>query len=984
MEEIKKAEKVFSSHELKGSNRCHTKRDRSFAFNGSTQKAAFKRSSVVRAAIMAAMTARVLKLFPENELRDCWDRFIDGFESPVTGKEQQMFAHEMKFVRTVVSPEDRTFDAFKKESERFLNAAEVAEWTEQKMLKVDFLNRKATKIQAHLAARWVNRYLSSDSRTPVIGWKQTVDCYGTSVEVRPDVMFTNDDGSAELVIYRASAPSVTQRGKQKDASAETSLELYSLIQWGKKIFPEDTVIRASYYFMRRADDTSSMFDTHFFPYQNASGRLINGKNIVTLEYPMSSGAEHQFEVLFREFSVGEDASEQTEQTCSECPLNELCNYKEAPLKSEEQKQRKSATEVVLSPAQQKAVDFRKGVCRINAGAGAGKTLTASLRYAFMVMEGIDPETILFVTFTNSGVNEMRERVVAYCEDFGIEVDPEKLHIVTFNSFGNTIIEDEYERLGFSVKPRLIDDIERKQIICSLLDENVIEGLDYRNFSMNFPYIKGALYTASAAFAIIKRDGLSIFDADRLRKTMDEEGLTVGILKDPKHVCEELIRLYDKYDDLLRKNGLIEYSDQEGLVFDLIDQDPYYLETLGYHHIMVDEYQDTSVRQNELVKLLTECPQFESLMVVGDDAQSIYSFRDATPDNIIDFFEYFGEGEDIYLVDNYRSSSEIINFANRVNEFNAHRVEKNLVAKKGPNGIPVTVKTFAEKDASKKKEGAYQYIAKETGRLISEEKVNPNDICVQAATRAELIKLAGFMAEEGIETFVACPEDMLENSRVRAITALCHAVRTPSSRRDGILVLNSLEDGRLLESKTDDEINKLSEEMIQRIVTFNALPEKERVEKFDELLDRIAGDDDVAANYADRLKRFPSVSEKIRYSDSFEAFGGEAMKRSDRLSGVVLTTAHSAKGLEWDTCFVITTKFSSTQDEERNRLFYTACTRAKERLYVCGTEYTTKPTKKSAGKFNWIQQEARVIAAEQKSEEDEGKKITSFFSCLRAP
>lgn len=951
---------IFRSNELKGSNRCKTRRKRRFVFTGKAQKSAFKRSSVVRAAIMAAMTARVLNLFDADQLKECWERFIDGFESPATGKEKHICSLMTRFTGTVIRPEDRSFSEFQLMMQKFLNAADVAEWTEQKMLSVDFLNKKATKIQAHTAAKWVNRYLTSDSRVPVIGWSQTVDCYGLSVDVRPDVVFTdNGDGSVELVIYRVGAPTVAQRGKTKDASANSSLELYALIQWGRKMFP-NTVIRASYYFMRRADDTTTAFNTHFFPYKDQAGHTKNGKNVVSLEDPLSKSAKENFKTLFEEFASGEDACDQTEQTCSECPLNELCNYKPAPLKSENEKERKSAQEVTLSPSQQKAVDFRKGVCRINAGAGAGKTLTASLRYAFMVMEGIDPESILFITFTNSGVSEMRDRVVAYCSDFGIETDPEKLRIMTFNSFGQSIIEAKYKELGFASKPRLIDEIERKQIICSLLDEHVIEGLDYRNFSMNFPYIKGALYTVSAAFAIIKRDGLSIFDADQLRHTMDDEGLTVGLLKDPKKTCEELLKLYDRYDDLLREKALIEYSDQEGLVFDLIEQDPYYLESLGYRHIMVDEYQDTSVRQNELIKLLTECPQFESLMVVGDDSQSIYSFRDATPDNIINFFDYFGEGEDIYLVDNYRSSKEIIDFANSVNRYNVHRVDKNLVSKKGSNGIPVTVKAFSEKDASKKKEGSYLYIVKEIGRLISEENISPNDICVQAATRAELIKLAGFAAEEGIETFVACPEDMMENSRVKAIAALCHAVKTPSSRKDGILVMNSLDDGKLLNEKSDDEINADSEELIQKLVAFNALPERERVEKFDEILDRIAGDDDVALDYSSRLQRFGTIAEKIRYNDSFEAFGGEAMKRTDRVDGVTLTTAHSAKGLEWDVCFVITTKFSSTRDEERNRLFYTACTRAKERLYVVGCDYTTRPTKSSPGKTNWIQSEALTI------------------------
>ena len=130
------------------------------------------------------------------------------------------------------------------------------------------------------------------------------------------------------------------------------------------------------------------------------------------------------------------------------------------------------------------MEDKKGIVRINAGAGAGKTLVVVLRVISLLMRGVKPEEILLISFTATAAAEMRDRIKVYAEDFGIDTDLSAMRIQTFNAFGNDILKEKFDEFGFPKPPTVIDNIDRSRIISEILDNHdVISGLDYRNYNM---------------------------------------------------------------------------------------------------------------------------------------------------------------------------------------------------------------------------------------------------------------------------------------------------------------------------------------------------------------------------------------------------------------------------------------------------------------------------------------------------------------------
>lgn len=964
--------KINSSALNNAASSCKVMRKRSVNMRSSSaENVAFQVAAIKKAAVKMHLASRIM-LMNEAFLRAVTDACVIGFDEPSGAAEAMMASYVGKFISNeVIRPEDLCTEAVVQAAYRMNDIQYVSQWVAGRIADMKFATKKTAAIQANIAASQVRRYCSCESRVPLMVYcpQRTVSMSGgLEVDTAPDVIF---GGSAvEAVKIRTGRPDITVSSKSKSVkTVDGSLEMYAMLkyaaEYASEVYGVSEILNvaSSYYFLRRDDDTASHFDLAFFPYQyknTETGRncFNNGHNVVTLSCTTVEGkklpsdvADH-YEALASVFGEGESC---TEEMCASCPRNELCNYRKAPIASQDMKPRLKATEIQLSPDQEKVIDFRKGVARVNAGAGAGKTLVVALRTAYMISEGVDPASMLLITFTHAGADEMKERIMFYMDDLGIDTEGMNLNVTTFNAFGNSIIVSEYKRLGFSKAPRLIDDIERKSIIRSLLNDNVIDGLDYRNFTMNFGYARGALAVVSDMFAYIKKNRLSIYDGDALEAHVKDSGIDGSISGNIRDACEQVLRLYLKYDQKLKDDCLIEYADQEGLVFDLLDMDPYYFDSLGIAHITVDEYQDTSETQNELVKKLCESESFESLLAVGDDSQSIFSFRDANPENIVNFFETFGPGEDLFLVENYRCSPEIIAFANKVNSRNVMRVDKDLVATRASKGIPVRVLKFENRKKN------YEWIADSVAAKIKAGTA-PSDIEIQAATKAELLEMASVLTSKGIETFVSCPEPMLDNSRVKGIIAMNAAIINPRASKSILEYLNALCDGCLMEM-SDSEIESLEKEYEDKFARFSLLSEAEKVSIFDDRAAEIAGGDDVAVNFAERLKRFNRIADKSKYIHDFIELGGEMLKRTDRLDGVTLSTVHSSKGLEWPIVYIIQTKFVSASgrfDEERRRLLFVAATRAKDELYVTGLSYLGRGKSKS---YNIMLAECELDAAE---------------------
>jgi len=835
------------------------------------------------------------------------------------------------------------------------NDADIKKKLDEGFLNLGYDLEQTAKEHSTDAYKQVIRYLHSEKRSPALVPAKILKPFGLmEVEVRPDLIFygekayeyiTYDDKGKkiksenriepyiEVVKLCCKLPDVTMKGQKKDGSAEHSLELYTLLMYGRELAPDDddeTVhIGASYYFLRKKDDNKK-FDLDFFNTKGAG-------NIVSLwENRNSDGTGYErlddiFRPQFEEFENGESVCDET--LCEKCEFYERCHYNLPPEYISTEKKVTSLSDVQLSKEQEKAVFFRKGIARINAGAGAGKTLVSALRVAYMLDEGIKPEDICMLTFTNTGAKEMTERVKLYCDDLECEADVSKLTSTTFNAFGDKIVKENYKKFGFTNEPRLIDDIERYGIISKILGDYTVSGLDYKNFDMDLPYVKGALYVASEAFDIIKRECIGRGEEEKLKSLMH----STGCIK-TEEAYSQLINLYSVYNEMLMNNNLIEYADQELLIMDLLAKNPYYFEDYGYKHIMVDEFQDSNDLQLEILKKLIDTPFFESFMVVGDDSQSIFGFRGSNPKIIIDFWDKLGEeGTDFYLLENHRSTPEIINFANKINSLNIHRVVKDLVSTRS-SGNPVFVDGFWDKASLNK------FVVDAINSKISEGK-KYEDICYIASTRVELMAMGTILTENNIPWIMLNPEPILENSSVKAAIALAELCNDDSATKQAFVYLNAVRNNKLLEDNSDADISLLINNLQK---TLTNIKSNNDMDAYKLLIEDLNTDDEVFESFKKSLFLRTSLEDMIKYSLDYLRFGKkQAFKRCKDYPGVVLTTAHSSKGMEWPVVINNITKYHSKQlsydeIEEKRRLLFVSVTRARDELFVIGQKVAFGP------------------------------------------
>lgn len=813
------------------------------------------------------------------------------------------------------------------------------------------------------------RYLKSETRDAYPCPVKMFQPFGLcKVSVCPDLMFlgirniavkvgkgkkaeiiTTSYPTVEVVKLCCKTPDVTQAGKKQDVSVNYSLELYTMMLYAREVFanvfrnsdgsPKEFYLGASYYFLRFPNDSTG-FECNFF--QNKA------RNIVTLWEKHSttetvSGTDEAandslFYPQFLDFVDGKEM-ECDETVCQGCPLYCTCSYTPLPVRITEEKPHKSVADLELSEQQEAAIMFRRGVARINAGAGAGKTMVSALRVAMLLCEGVKPEEICMLTFTTTGAEELQTRAKVYAEDFGCDADVSKLTSMTFHSFGNEVIEKNFRRMGYTMKPHLIDEIERATIITELLKENNISGLDYRNFYMDLPNVRGALSVVKSAFNVIKRDRLGREDSRKLAGILVEERRISGQLAQPGNkecllrACTELIDLYQDFDRELHNRCLIEYADQEQLVLDLLKNDPHFFDSRGYKHIMVDEFQDTSDAQMEILKHLIDTPSFESFVVVGDDSQSVFSFRGAVPENIIRFFKKTGkEGEDFYLLENYRSTPEIVDFVNKINALNENRIEKDLIAVR-PNGKPVSVERFSSHEEE------YEY-AVDIIRQKKEEGYLYEDIAFIAYSKDELQKMGEKCRAAGIPVIMLNPELMLQNPLVNAALGLADFIRDNTDSLRAFEYLIGLHGNALLK-KTDEEIFSEIESLKGVAASLMRLPLPERKDRFFELLAAVSPDpaDELYEDFLASLHSRRDLEEILEYMAAYREYGaGERRRRRSKYPGVTLITAHSSKGMEWPVVINSVTKYCGKEMkdiEERRRLFFVSASRAKDELFVTG-------------------------------------------------
>lgn len=740
--------------------------------------------------------------------------------------------------------------------------------------------------------------------------------------------------------------------KMKGEDIENDLGLKAMLLYGADLVPKGKkyIVKASYYFLRREDDRygeTPHFEEDFY--------APDGNNIITIRDDavggkgLSVGMMEKIHDMADEYIKGKEAEECTEKDCEYCPMNNICHYSEPPVQLVREKKATMLSAIKLTPSQEEAINFRDGIAVINAGAGSGKTTVVALRVANMIAEGVDPKKIICITFTNNAAEEMRKRIKDYLEDFGMEdIDISGMRIITFNAFGNDVIKEEFARFLYPRIPKVIDDIEKSRICKDLINRVEIKGLDYRNFQSKTKYVRGALPMTKMVFDIMKSKRLSSYEYEQVREELDycKRFATLDAVK-------QLAELYDEFEEILRTEALIEFSDQEVKLMEIIMDDPYYLDKYEFEHIIVDEFQDSNENQIKFLQQLTDCPTFKSLMVVGDDNQAIYSFRGTTPEYLINFHKYFKGRAITYinLSENQRSTKNIIEFANKIASINVYRVIKSLIPTR-ETGKPVVVRGFLDRKEENK------YIVEGIKAKI-DAGVEPEDIAFIAPNNDRLIEMAGLLREAGIPAVMMNPEPFMKNSRVIAAVSYFKFFDNEENTKAAVEFINASIGGGvtfLSEKEISDRIIALAEQNAE----IKELPEEDRMKEIEKVLRSIDfNDDEIYQAFLDglMLKPYHSI---IRYVYDFEEFGKEAARRREHsYPGVVCITAHSSKGLEYPICFNSITGYDSEElhtgrrqqmIEEKRRLLFVSSTRARDELYVTGV-YTCGGSEKRGYVYN---------------------------------
>lgn len=318
----------------------------------------------------------------------------------------------------------------------------------------------------------------------------------------------------------------------------------------------------------------------------------------------------------------------------------------------------------LNEAQVEAVTHGEAPLLIIAGAGTGKTKVITHRIAHLITSKMArPEEILAVTFTEKAANEMEERV-----DLLIPYSYSFVEISTFNSFGERVLRNYGHEIGFAPDFRLLDDVEQAIFFRENLFAFPLNF--YRPLSSPTRYIQELLDTIKR----LKQEDIKPQEYVACAEKLAEEAVD-DVARETAAKQLEMARVYAKYQELLEKEGKIDFEDQVVLVVDLFRKRKSILREFQekYRYVLVDEFQDTNSIQFELLKLLAA--EHRNLTVVGDDDQSIFRFRGASLSNILNFRTVFPDAKKIVLTQNFRSTQDILDSAYRlIQQNNPDRLE----------------------------------------------------------------------------------------------------------------------------------------------------------------------------------------------------------------------------------------------------------------------------------------------------------------------
>ncbi len=602
----------------------------------------------------------------------------------------------------------------------------------------------------------------------------------------------------------------------------------------------------------------------------------------------------------------------------------------------------------LNSQQKKAVEKLSGPVLVLAGAGAGKTKTLTSRIVKLIENGVAPQNILAITFTNKASKEMEERILKALQnnkklnfpilDYGFQP-----FISTFHSLGLFILKENSHELGLNKYFSIYDRDDTKKIL-----KEVLKILDLDKEEWNIRSI----------ISFISKNKGNFVDLNTFLKSSDRN-----------HYTETMAKIWQKYEELKKKDKALDFDDLLLEAVKLLEKKndlrKHYQNKWKFIHI--DEYQDTNKVQYKMAKLLTH-PEEKNIFAVGDPDQLIYSWRGAELKNIMNFENDFLGAEKIIMEQNYRSTKNIIKASNKVIQKNKQRFDKELFTENEPGEKILVYTAFNEREEA-------EFAARKIQELIDEKKINLNEIAVLYRANFQSRILEEKLLKAGIY-YQVLGTKFFDRAEIKDLMSYLRLSQNRESMVDLKRVINSPKRGigktsvlkifsekeNELPGKTKKSYQEFLEildkignfasqnypsETIKFIIEILEFEKKANESKNDDLMERLANMFELV-EFAKKYDDFEPEDSLEKFLDDIALMSDQDTKKDDKKEPrVKLMTIHAAKGLEFNSIFLtgaegalfspqaseLDKKKMKEKMEEERRLFYVAMTRAKKKLFI---------------------------------------------------
>lgn len=602
----------------------------------------------------------------------------------------------------------------------------------------------------------------------------------------------------------------------------------------------------------------------------------------------------------------------------------------------------------LNQEQLKAVEYNAGPHMIVAGAGSGKTRVLTYKIAYLIENGLEPEAILALTFTNKAAKEMKDRIKAL-----VGKKAEEIWMGTFHSIFARILRVEAGNLKYRSNFSIYDREDSISLVNNIL-QNL--NINLENLSPN-----------GVQHKISNLKNQMIYPED-FEKTMS------STLSDKK-----FLEIYTEYNKRLFENNAMDFDDLLLKPIELFANNPKILAKYKkqFKYILVDEYQDTNKSQYELLKLLS--PLKDKVCVVGDDAQSIYSWRGAEIKNMLNFKKDFKGAKIFRLEQNYRSTKMILAAADSVIKNNTEQITKTLWTENNDGEELSLLKASDEKDE------AFQ-IAKRIKKEVAARKISLNDFAIFYRLNSQSRALEDALRREKVPYRILGGVEFYRRKEVKDVLAYLRVLTNPNDEESLLRIMNFPQRGigNTSITKMISFARKLNITLFATMVrVFEVIEVKERIQKnvkqFKLLLDKYIDLKDKLSigeltsalvdelgilriykeeNTPESMARYENIQELLSAVQQHSRENANAKlddflaevslvssvdQYDEKANAVTMMTVHSAKGLEFPLVFItgleedifpLSPRFDTdSKIEEERRLFYVALTRAEQKVFL---------------------------------------------------